>query len=548
MGSCALRSTERVGRPSDTKMVVKEEISLLPSSVKSLPGVREGKLSIKRSFHWLLIATLALIFGWLVLLSVRSYQPELSEELVNRLMRGQEARDRRQSVSSQISTIEGDIIVRGQTPGNHAGLSAPLANPNLLWPGGVVEYRFYRTFPNAHKAIVLKAMEYITSKVPCIRFQPAIESTRDYVLILDHVDSCSSDLGRVGGEQVIYLNKACFDSDLMGPVHELLHTLGFVHEHTRPDRDNFISINMDNIEPGKEKNFEKRPEGTSDIFQRGSVNTRNTPYDVLSLLHYGPRDFSKNGEDVLTYLHGLPDQTWPEPDEHDPLSLIDQVELSMAYKCPVSQEKLLQYIHHNRRSNTLLVQHNNKQIDKLRIQNQDNNKQIDQLRTEIDNIKAETSPLRQLMAENSYLIEMLRSLLPVVILMRKQCENPTDYFDKTFAEYQEGFSANGEVWIGLDKLHQLTSERSYSLKIIMTDYDGKKCRAVYEQFEVGPGNGYVLTVGKFNAALSTLEDSMADHNWKIFSTKDRDQDRHRRRHCAKSLTGGWWYDRCASSA
>ena len=87
----------------------------------------------------------------------------------------------------------------------------------------------------------------------------------------------------------------------------------------------------------------------------------------------------------------------------------------------------------------------------------------------------------------------------VVMLVRKQCENPTNYFDKTFAEYQEGFSANGEiqkvrqndknifpgeVWIGLDKLHQLTSARSYSLKITMTDYDGKKYRAVYEQFEV----------------------------------------------------------------
>ena len=74
---------------SDTTMVVKEEISLLPSSVKSFPRVSEGNVSIKRSFHWLLIATLALMFGWLVLLSVRSYQPALSEELVRILMRGQ---------------------------------------------------------------------------------------------------------------------------------------------------------------------------------------------------------------------------------------------------------------------------------------------------------------------------------------------------------------------------------------------------------------------------------------------------------------------------
>ena len=62
-----------------------------------------------------------------------------------------------------------------------------------------------------------------------------------------------------------------------------------MHEHTRPDRDYFISINFDNIEPGEEKNFEKRPHGTSDFFEKGSVDSKNTPYDVLSLLHYGPQ-------------------------------------------------------------------------------------------------------------------------------------------------------------------------------------------------------------------------------------------------------------------
>ena len=30
------------------------------------------------------------------------------------------------------------------------------------------------------------------------------------------------------------------------------------------------------------------------------------------------------------------------------------------------------------------------------------------------------------------------------MVRRKQSGNPVDFFDKTFAEYQEGFSANGE--------------------------------------------------------------------------------------------------------
>ena len=32
---------------------------------------------------------------------------------------------------------------------------------------------------------------------------------------------------------------------------------------------------------------------------------------------------------------------------------------------------------------------------------------------------------------------------PIKVLVRKEVGNPADYFDKTFAEYQEGFSANG---------------------------------------------------------------------------------------------------------
>ena len=50
----------------------------------------------------------------------------------------------------------------------------------------------------------------------------------------------------------------------------------------RPDRDDFININEDNIEPDLKKNFVKRPFGTADYGVKGSVNTRNSPYDVKS--------------------------------------------------------------------------------------------------------------------------------------------------------------------------------------------------------------------------------------------------------------------------
>jgi len=130
----------------------------------------------------------------------------------------------------------------------------------------------------------------------------------------------------------------------------------------------------------------------------------------------------------------------------------------------------------------------------------------------------------------------------VAMVVRKQSENAEDFFNKDFRRYtQYGFTANGESWFSLEKLHRLTNERSYSLKITMTDWDKKTFIAVYNNFKVGPGNDYVLTVDSFNDTLSTLGDSMRHHNGMKFSTRDKDQDRFGGS-CARDFSGGWWYN------
>jgi len=39
------------------------------------------------------------------------------------------------------------------------------------------------------------------------------------------------------------------------------------------------------------------------------------------------------------------------------------------------------------------------------------------------------------------------------------------------------------VWLGLEKLHQLTSARDYKLQVKMKDWDDRTYIAVYDQFE-----------------------------------------------------------------
>ena len=60
---------------------------------------------------------------------------------------------------------------------------------------------------------------------------------------------CTSWTGRSGGKQPLSLGKGCCRKGVV--IHELLHSLGMMHEHCRADRDQFIRINFNNIKPSK---------------------------------------------------------------------------------------------------------------------------------------------------------------------------------------------------------------------------------------------------------------------------------------------------------
>ena len=60
--------------------------------------------------------------------------------------------------------------------------------------------------------------------------------------------SCFSAIGRQGGKQRISVGEGC---EYKGTVmHEMMHALGFFHEQSRTDRDNYIMVLWWNIAPG----------------------------------------------------------------------------------------------------------------------------------------------------------------------------------------------------------------------------------------------------------------------------------------------------------
>jgi hypothetical protein len=105
-------------------------------------------------------------------------------------------------------------------------------------------------------------------------------------------------------------------------MHELLHALGFWHEQSRPDRDNFVKINLQNVIAGMAYNFDK--------YDSSEVDTLGMPYDYDSIMHYEWNAFSKNGKATIEALVAgvnLPNA------KYKTLSPIDIQEIQKYYGC-----------------------------------------------------------------------------------------------------------------------------------------------------------------------------------------------------------------------
>ncbi|XP_065358293.1 seminal metalloprotease 1-like [Calliphora vicina] len=171
-----------------------------------------------------------------------------------------------------------------------------LKDTTQRWPNGVVLFRIDPVFDTKHSLYILQGMKTIES-LSCIRFRHASDTTKGYVKINGESTGCSARVGYSGIKQnlnlrVDALDQGCFRIGSI--MHELLHALGFYHQHSASNRDKYIRIDWDNITKDKEKNFKKFDSIVSTNF--------GVEYDYGSVLHYSSKAFSKNGEATIVPL------------------------------------------------------------------------------------------------------------------------------------------------------------------------------------------------------------------------------------------------------
>ena len=170
--------------------------------------------------------------------------------------------------------IEGDVLVPEDffTRGTYA---------TNLWLNAVIPYEFDANVSSAQQSIAISAMQRWESAAT-VDFRPRAGEF-NFIHIGNDAASNYSLIGMwdLPG-QPVQINS--WDEWVV--AHELAHALGFWHEQSRADRDTYVTINWDIIQPGMAFNFDIRgdqgPQGSGEY----------GPYDFDSIMHYGACDFS----------------------------------------------------------------------------------------------------------------------------------------------------------------------------------------------------------------------------------------------------------------
>lgn len=175
----------------------------------------------------------------------------------------------------------GDVLLGIPQAGVNIKVGMAQPHPLNLWDTTEIPFHIPKDFPNPER--ILEAFEYF--KDTSITFVP-YQGQSDAIVFEAKKGHCRSYLGKIGGLQPILLANECQAKEI---AHELMHALGFIHEHSRIDRDEYVDVIWNNIDEQFQSQFTMVPESLMEPL-------RDFPFDYESIMIYPPKAFAKQAD------------------------------------------------------------------------------------------------------------------------------------------------------------------------------------------------------------------------------------------------------------
>ena len=106
-------------------------------------------------------------------------------------------------------------------------------------------------------------------------------------------------------------------------------------------------------------------------------------------------------------------------------------------------------------------------------------------------------------------------------MFQKRLDGSVDFY-LNWSDYKHGFGdLRGEFWLGLDKIHRLTSENNNMLRVDLEDFDGNTRYAEYDMFGV-KNDKYQLILGSYSgisiisSSFCAIDVKTVRRQWPLF--------------------------------